>query len=351
MITFYPGPSKVYPQVPRYVQEAYDEGVLSINHRSAEFVAMSARTVELVKERLRVPDNYTVFYTSSATECWEIISQSLVRRRSYHAYNGAFGEKGYHYAQRLQPRADGYAFDRQEPLRVDQMRPASDTEVIGLTQNETSNGTALSADTLSQVRAQFSDPLITVDATSSMAGVDLPFEQADVWYASVQKCFGLPAGLAVLLCSPRALEKAQEVGERDHYNSLLFMQEKMRDWQTTYTPNVLGIYLLMRTLEARDDIRTVDAQVRARYAAWIGFLAERTSLRLLIDDPAIRPPTVIPITAKTDTINRLRTAARAAGITLGNGYGDLKSTTLRIANFPAMEDHEITQLKDFLRTE
>ena len=351
MLTFYPGPSKVYSPVPRYVQEAYDEGVLSINHRSPEFVAISERAIRLVKEKLRVPDDYTVFYTSSATECWEIISQSLVAQTSYHVYNGAFGEKWFRYAQQLQPRAEGYAFDRQQPLEIASLQPPSDTEVFCLTQNETSNGTALSNDTLAEVRAQFSDTLIAVDATSSLAGIDLPIDRADVWYASVQKCFGLPAGMAVLICSPRALVKAQQVGERDHYNSLLFMQEKMQDWQTTYTPNVLSIYLLMRTLEARGSIAAVDRQTRERYDQWVDFLATLNSVHLLIEDPAVRSRTVIPIASDTETINRLRRRAKDAGITLGNGYGDLRPTTLRIANFPAIEDHEIDQLKNFLTNE
>ena len=351
MPTFYPGPSKVYPQVPQYVQEAYDTGVLGINHRSPEFVAISARAIQLVKEKLRVPNDYTVFYTSSATECWEIISQSLVTHTSYHVYNGAFGEKWYRYARQLQPRADGYAFDRQHPLTVEAIHPPKETEIIGLTQNETSNGTALTNSLLTAIRTLFPDPLIAVDATSSLAGIDLPINQADVWYASVQKCFGLPAGMAVLICSPRALKKAQKVGERNHYNSLLSMQEKMQAWQTTYTPNVLGIYLLMRTLEARESIEAINRRTQQRYARWIDFLSKLDGLRLLIDDPAARSQTVIPLASDPETINRLRDRAKAAGITLGNGYGDLKPTTLRIANFPAIEDHEIDQLKGFLRLE
>ena len=350
MISFYPGPSRVYSAVPRYVQEAYEQGVLSINHRSAEFVAISQRAIALVKEKLSIPDDYTVFYVSSATECWEIISQSLVRHATYHVHNGAFGQKWFRYAQQLQPRADQYAFNFQQPLRASQLEPSSEAEVICLTHNETSNGTALSAATLADVRVRFSTPLIAVDATSSLAGVELPIAQADVWYASVQKCFGLPAGMAVLICSPRALEKAQQVGENRHYNSLLYMQEQMQRWQTTHTPNVLGIYLLMRSLEDRPGIQTVDKQTQERYQAWVDFLSDLKKVRLLVNDSTLRSRTVIPLEAEPETIDQLRAQAKQAGITLGNGYGDLKATTLRIANFPAILDTEINQLKKFLQS-
>ncbi len=349
MISFYPGPSRVYPAVPRYVQEAYEEGVLSINHRSPEFVAISERTIALIKEKLAVPDNYTIFYVSSATECWEIISQSLVHHLSYHVHNGAFGQKWFRYAQQLQPQAEQYAFNFQQPLRASQIEPSSEAEVICLTHNETSNGTALPSATLADIRVRFPKPLIAVDATSSLAGVELPIAMADVWYASMQKCFGLPAGMAVLICSPRALEKAQRVGENQHYNSLLYMQEQMQRWQTTHTPNVLGIYLLMRTLEDRPTIREIDAQTQERYQQWVACISDVKKVRLLVGDPALRSHTVIPIEAEPETINRLREQAKQAGFTLGNGYGDLKPTTLRMANFPAILDQEIEQLKVFLQ--
>ena len=239
--------------MPRYVQEAYEQGVLSINHRSEEFVTISQQTIALVKEKLNVPDDYTVFYVSSATECWEIISQSLVRHCSYHVHNGAFGQKWFRYAQQLQARADQYAFNFQQSLRASQLEPSSKRRCFASPTTKPRTARRSPAATLADVRIRFPEPLIAVDATSSLAGVELPIALADVWYASVQKCFGLPAGMAVLICSPRALEKAQRVGENQHYNSLLYMQEQMQRWQTTHTPNVLGIYLLMRTLQDRPD--------------------------------------------------------------------------------------------------
>ena len=348
MISFYPGPSKVYPQIPDYVCDAYEQGVLSINHRSAEFVAISSRAIQLMKEKLDVPADYTVFFTSSSTECWEIISQSLVEQASFHIYNGAFGEKWYQYAQKLQPEAKGYAFDLQETLTVDTLEIPNQTELVALTHNETSNGTALSHETLRVMRQRFPEPLIAIDATSSLAGVAVPIEQADIWYASVQKCFGLPAGLAVMLCSPRVIARAEQIGENQHYNSLLFMNEKIQVQQTTYTPNVLAIYLLMRTLEARTHITNIDHLLRQRFQRWIEVISQQNDIQLLIANPAVRSLTVIPFTAEKTVIDGIRQAAKEQGIILGNGYGPWKENSLRIANFPALEEYEIARLINFL---
>src|SRR4051812_13634072 len=111
MISFYPGPSKLYPNVAGFMQHACEEGVLSINHRSKEFIALSKSAIQLTKEKLNIPGDYSVFYTSSATECWEIISQSLVRKQSFHIYNGAFGEKWYEYSRKINLDSRGLEFD------------------------------------------------------------------------------------------------------------------------------------------------------------------------------------------------------------------------------------------------
>ncbi len=348
MISFYPGPSRVYTQVPAYVQDAYTQGILSANHRSTQFTEMAEQTVHLLKDRLAIPADYSIFFVSSSTECWEIISQSLVKEASFHVYNGAFGEKWFSYAQKLQPKAFGHAFDQEEKTDPTQWQVPQTAEIICLAHNETSNATALSLETLHTVRQQYADRLIAVDATSSMAGIYLDMALADVWYASVQKCFGLPAGMAVLVCSPAAIQKAQALGEQAHYNSLVAMIAQMQQWQTTHTPNVLTIYLLMRTLESRPGIRQTESTIESRCEQWIETIEALPYASLLIKNPKVRSKTVVAIEAEPAVIDKLRSAAKEEGIIVGNGYGKLKNTTLRIANFPAIEEQEIEKLRSFL---
>lgn len=347
MISFYPGPSKVYPQVPGYVQDAYEAGLLSANHRSPEFVEVSSTAIRLLREKLHIPDDYTIFFTSSATECWEIISQSLVRQKSFHIFNGAFGEKWYQYAQKLQPQAEAHTFEVNEELSPTSVAVSTGTELIAVTHNETSNGTAVDQGIIAALADQHPEALLAVDATSSMAGAALDFALADVWYASVQKCFGLPAGMAVMVCSPRALERAEQIGERDHYNSLLYLQEMMEKFQTTYTPNVLNIYLLMRVMQERPGIEETQRLLEQRYLQWQEVLENVSSIVWLIQNEQVRSLTVIPFTAEKPVIDRIRSLAREQGMVLGNGYGRWKTNSLRIANFPALEDDEINRLRDF----
>ncbi len=348
MISFYPGPSRVHDEIPKYVNDAFTLGIMSINHRSEDFVKMSEKTIRLLHEKLNIPKNYTVFFTGSATECWEIIAQSVITDQSFHLYNGAFGQKWFDYTHRLRQGARGIPFNREEKLNPANIKFAQGS-VICVTQNETSNGTQVSNAIISKIKKNNAKSIVAVDATSSMAGIKLDFKAADIWFASVQKCFGLPAGLALLICSPQAMALVKSIGEKNHYNSLTFMDEMMNKWQTPFTPNVLGIYLLMRVIEKAKPIETIHALVEKRARDWTEFLTKRKNIYPLVHRKTVRSLTVIPVTGNPETLKRIKQDARNNGILIGEGYGEWKSTTFRIANFPALKQHEITKLKTILR--
>lgn len=350
MISFYPGPSALYKRIPEFMEEACATGVLSINHRSPEFVAISKKTVALFREKMGLPDGYMLFFTSSATECWEIIAQSLLLKQSYHLYNGAFGEKWLEYTQKLHVDSLGKAFGVHEALNVDNYPIPTNSELIAITHNETSNGTEVNNTIIASFRNKYPEKLIAIDATSSMGGVYLDFKNADIWFASVQKCFGLPAGMAVMICSPKAIARAVELKENNHYNSLISMVERMKDFQTTYTPNVLSIFLLMKVLEAMPTIEVISEKSYQNAQNWYDFFIGINGFDVLVTDPTIRSTTVITVKGTEEAIKILKMKAKENGILLGNGYGTWKSDTFRIANFPAIETESINKLKEFLTT-
>lgn len=341
MMTFYPGPSKIYPQVASYLQDAVAEGILSVNHRSEPFMRLLEDTFAKLRQQLRIPADYRIYLTSSATECWEILGQSLVVQRSTHVYSGAFGSKWADYTERLGKRVVRHEF---APNSLPDFAGIEPSELICLTHNETSNGTLLPWWPL------MSEGIVAVDATSSMAGLDLDWQQADVWFASVQKCFGLPAGLAVMVCSPRALRRAEQIGERNHYNSLLFVDENFAKFQTPYTPNVLGIYLLNRVMGQRADIQQTSAMLRQRAHSLYDFLEHQSPYQPLIAQAELRSPTVLALQCSAADLKLLKARAQQAGIVLGNGYGAWKNSTFRVANFPAITDGEMVALKALLST-
>ncbi|GAA4350227.1 phosphoserine transaminase [Hymenobacter saemangeumensis] len=348
MYTFNPGPAAVYPAVRQYLQDAFDQGWLSAPHRSEKVISLVRQTVADLKVKLNIPQDYTVLFTSSATECWEILAQSLTPRRSFHLYNGDFGQKWLKYAQAIRPESTGLQFGLEELPDVARLPfGPEDTDLVCITQNETSTATQLREGFILNLFNRLGGALLAVDATSSMGGLNLKFIKADIWFASVQKNFGLPAGLGILVLSPRAVAQAKQIGEKGHYNSLTAMLSQMLNHQTNYTPNVLGIYLLSRIMAEREPIKTVHQHLVDRAEKLYQFFEQATPLTPLVANSETRSTTVIGLRGEAALIEEIKRRALEQGLHLGSGYGPLKSTTIRIANFPAVPDAAMEALVQF----
>lgn len=349
MITFAPGPSKVYDALPQYLQDAYNQGILSANHRSGVFMQLYQETEELMREKLHMPDDFKLLFTSSATESWEIISQSIVEQASFHIYSGSFGKKWLDYAKHIIPASKALKLEANQAIDVSSLEIEEEFDLIAITQNETANATQVPMSVIEAIGEKFPEKMIAVDTTSSMGGIEFNFELADIWYASVQKCFGLPAGLGVLIVSPKAIEKTIRKGEKGRYNSLSFILENASGYQTHYTPNVLGIYLLNRVLKDMEEIQHVDARLRARMKKLENTIAQSEKFRMLVDNDQTRSTTVMAVAGSEELISAVKKAAEKEGMQLGSGYGPLKPTSFRIANFPAITDLEFDRLIEFLK--
>lgn len=354
MISFYPGPSQLAINTRQYLVEIYDSGILSCNHRSSEFINVVENTVALLKSKLQIPQDYSVFFISSATEAWEIIAQSLIKEQKIlHFFNGAFGEKWYKTTQQLtrQALASPILFkDTSTDFYVAQAQQQPDNKrkekpILCLTHCETSNGTYIPTDILQTIRHHFADWLIAVDATSSLGGIHINFENLDICFASVQKCLGLPAGLALMICSPKAIAQAEHIGHRQHYNSVLNLYEMAQKNQTTHTPNMLAICLLEKILAQRSYINEIHQLLIDRHTSIYNFLQQHHYTCLDIDIPS---PTVIAVTGTPEWVTNMKQKAFTQGILLGNGYGNWKNTTFRIANFPSITNSQIDKLFSFL---
>lgn len=348
MITFNVGPSKLYPEVKQYLQDAYDQDILSISHRSKAFDTFSKKCLELLHEKLDIPIDHTIIYTGSATESWEIISQDVVKSKSVHFFNGEFGKKWFEYAKYINPLTVGYKFDEQQAIALGDYDIDPETELLNFTLNETSTGTKVGKATIDAAKLKFPNALIAIDTTSCLAGIHVDFKEFDIVFGSVQKCFGLPAGTGLLILSPKAMEKAEEKGIRGRYNSLLKMAEYIKSYQTSYTPNVLGIYLLSRVMEIVNPIAFTSNRIIKQARDWYAFIPQLDGFHLHINNNEVRSDTVITVGSTEENVSKIKLVAKAAGIELGSGYGPLKNSTFRIANFPAISETEIATLKVFL---
>ena len=143
------------------------------------------------------------------------------------------------------------------------------------------------------------------------------------------------------------MEVAQEIADNNHYNSFLFMAENATKFQTHTTPNVLGIYLLMRVLKDNPKIDKTDKILKNRIHSLTAFFETKTEFKPLVGNLIVRSDTVLALKANAKTLQKLKTTAEKKGIKLGNGYGEWKDSSFRIANFPAHSNHNFEKLIDF----
>lgn len=346
MISFYPGPSKLREGIGQYLQEAFASDILTYNHRNAEFVTVIADTVAILKDKLAIPEAYEIYFVNSATECWQIISQSLVIAHAVHLYNGAFGQRWMEFAQSLGVNTTGISYAIHSNLPIYE---GTAEDLICITNCETSNGTYISGNQLKLLREANPRALIAVDATSCMAGVSLPIALADVWFASVQKCFGLPSGLGIMVCSPAAVARAKALNHRAYYNSMVRLHEKMQATQTNNTPNMLGIYMLGKVMQASANIAEIEKQTILKAEILRYYFRQHLDYQLLIPEDELASSTVIAVKGEEAAIQQLKIEAKKQGFLLGNGYGDWAKNTFRIANFPAHSQEDIKNLISFFK--
>ena len=189
-----------------------------------------------------------------------------------------------------------------------------------------------------------------------LRGQNLKIQDADAWFASVQKCFGIPAGLGIMALSPNLIEfyksnnkeKFNKNYKPKRYNELSFLLEKANQFQTTYTPNVLGIYLLSKVVEFIPNISITSQKLKKRASMMYKFI-EKNHYHLLVTNPKVRSQTVLAIRYTPEGVKNVKKRAKENNIILGNGYGKWKEATLRIANFPQHTDEEFEKLKNFLK--
>ena len=349
---FVPGPSQIYFTVEDHMRVAFRDGIPSLGHRTKAFEAIFKSTTEGLRELLSIPAGYHIFFAASATEIWERVAQNLVQQKSFHLVNGAFSKRFYETTLQL-----GKSPEKIEVALGQGFNPTveapHDTELIGLTHNETSSGVSLSIDFINQFRATNPDALIVVDAVSSLPYPQFDYSKVDSVFFSVQKGFGLPAGLGVWMVNDRCLAKAEKLLSSGHgigsYHSLPFYLQNAKKNQTPETPNVLGIYLLSKVVEdfLRKGVSALRKETEYKAAILYQALENHPFISPFVKDKSVQSKTVIVAECGEHTA-RITSHLENLGIQPGDGYGELKKTQLRFANFPAHSKEQFELLVDSL---
>ncbi|MFK7970697.1 MAG: aminotransferase class V-fold PLP-dependent enzyme [Bacteroidia bacterium] len=344
MDTFFtPGPAALYPGIDTWINEALEQQFLSASHRSKTYVDVHKHAVAEVRKLFALPEDWNVFFFGSANEVWERLLQNCSLGLSYHFVNGAFSERFYRFSRDLHILSEATIVNWGKSFDFANVTLPQNTGLIHFTHNETSTGVMLREEDIYRFRG-YSRALITVDMVSSAPYANLDWNMVDAAYFSVQKAFGLPAGLGVLLAGPRLLEREEQIRSSGRttgtYHSLNNMLKYAQKHQTPATPNMLGVFLLGKVAEAMNkkgiDVIRKETEEKAQFL--YDYFAQNPDFKTYVKRPTCQSKTVIVVKHKRSATLRKFLAER--GLIVGDGYGKLGGKQLRIANFPAtsMED-------------
>ncbi len=349
-----PGPSENYFVVEEAVKEALQKKITAISHRSKDFKAIFEHTTTQLRELLQIPDNFSIAFTGSANEIWERILQNCVEKESFHLVNGSFSKKFYQFAEQLHLSPSKYEVDFSEGFLVENIDVPHSAELIAVIQNETSSGVQFPIENIAKIRELNKDKLIVVDAVSSLPYANLNFSVIDSVYFSVQKGFGVPAGLGVWVYNQKMIDKAQQLEAKGKsigtYHSLLELDKYAKDNQTPETPNVLAIFVLGKVIEAmnRKGIAMIRRETDYKAELLYHTLEQSEFLSPLVKEKSQRSKTVIVANVEKGTSSDVVAFLEKKGIIIGKGYGNFKDSQIRIANFPTHSKELIEQVADFL---
>lgn len=347
------GPTQMHPLVPGALAAALQQGLPSWSHRSAAYRTEVARTVDALRVLLGIPPGHRVLFVSSATEAMERIVEGVVEHRSAHLVNGAFARRFRTVSRNLGRQtevvevADGMGFD------LEGVTLADDPELVAVTQNETSTGVALDPRGIVEMGRRHPGVLLAVDAVTAAPTQPLELEAVDAFFFGVQKLFGLPAGLGVLVVSPRLVERSRILQDRGvvvgGYQLLTAEASAADAHETVATPNMLGIHLLGRVAE--DFLARGIESIRSDAVAGAALIHDAATAAGWTPFPPReqdRSRTVL-VYHVPEGSEAVRSRLGDAGFPVSAGYGVGKDSLVRIAGFPVQPLEAVEALAQVIR--
>lgn len=350
---FTPGPSALYFTAEEHIKTALKKGVCSTSHRGQRFKDIYRECQENLRELMDIPEEYHILITSSANEAWERIIENCVDSESYHVSMGAFSQRFAKISTQLGRKvhelvvADGSVPD------FNAIEVPDSAEVITICLNESACGTAFPLETINALREKYPNKLIAIDGVSGVPVIPVNFRNIDTLYFSVQKAFGLPAGLGIWIVNERCLSKSKALEASGKvigsYHRLPDMIGKAKEFQTAETPNILGIYSLAKVAGdmLEKGILPIRREIDYKSAILNQVIDAHPKLHHFVENEQHRSKTVKVIKTDFDS-NLLIDYLKQRKIHVGTGYGAYKKEQVRIANFPTHSKEQMEMLVDLL---
>ena len=252
---FCPGPT----HIPQAVQNAMI--VPQEDHRAPDFPELVKPLLRDVKKIFKTTKGTCFLFPATGTAGWEIALTNTMSPgdKILTSRFGQFSHLWYDLARRIGLEVDLVETPWGQGVPVEKFKKAlqadknHDIKAVVCCHNETATGVTSDIAAVGKMLKQIKHPaLLMVDCVSSVASIDFRMDQwgVDVAVSGSQKGFMLPAGMAILAFSPRALKARLKakcarcfLDIQDHLNT-------NKDGFFPYTPSVP----MLRGLRASIDL-------------------------------------------------------------------------------------------------
>ncbi|MHA7851261.1 L-aspartate--glyoxylate aminotransferase BhcA [Roseovarius sp.] len=343
---FIPGPTNM----PEELRKAVD--MPTLDHRSPLFADILHPALDGVRTVLKSTTAEIFVFPGTGTGGWETaISNTLCAGDAVlAARNGMFSHRWIDLCQRhgldVQVIEAGWGAglpaDRYEEVL------AADTgyriKAVLATHNETATGVVSDIGAIRRAMDAAGHPaLLLVDGVSSIGSMDFRMDEwgVDIAVTGSQKGFMLPAGLAIVAFSPRAMQAVEGATLHRTYFDIRDMARGYAAGGYPYTPAV-GLLngLKMATGMLLDEgLDTVFAR-HHRIAGGVRRAVHAWGLELCADSPDLWSDTVsaIRMPEGVDANRFVAHAVERYGVAFGTGLGELAGKVFRIGHLGRMTD-------------
>lgn len=323
-----------------------------IGHRSKEFSELYAGITAKLAQYFRLPSDCKPTVTTSSGTLWfDIVGRSIVKEKALVCINGAFSQRFAKTIQACGKQADFVEVEwgkAVKPSMVAEKLESGEYDTLAVCHNESSTGVRNPIREIGKlVCRDYPEVIYAIDSVSSMAGdKTLPAEiGCDIIFASTQKCFALPPGLAVGLVSDRALERANTIPNRGSYTDLLEIFEAEKKHQTPFTPCIPLLYALDKRMDLLLE-ETYD-KVYERHKAMAEYTQQWAKKHFaMFPEPGYESITVSCVqNTQGKSVKDLNAKLAEHGYVISNGYGKLAEKTFRIGH---MGEWNLPEIKKVL---
>lgn len=345
---FTAGPVSCFPEVLKIMS------VQMFSHRSKECKTIHMDTVKRLGHLLDAEKGEVLLFPNSGTGIMEASIRNSVPRgeKVLVAVVGAFGTR---FKQVVESNGRIAVPLECEPGRVVHpedldaaLQKNPDVTAVTITHNETSTGVLNPLSELAKVVKEHGK-LLFVDAVSAMGGTDIQVTRwgIDVVFASSQKAFGVPPGIAVGVFSEEFLETAQNIKEKGWYFDVLkyvkYQKEKEGTPSTPPMPQIFGLNVVLRILEQMGGKEKWFDMYKQR-SEMIRNGVKEMGLGTLAEKGYESPTITAVLTPDRITGTQVYEAMRERKFELAKGYGTVKEKTFRIGNMGYVPFDDIQEM-------